>query len=166
MLRPQHLTRGFRQLDTKRNPYPHINPGLHVTCNNPLHFSNISRNLPNPSISHPPRHISNMADPLDKVLDKSIFNLEWMTSQRQNQATPETLEELLKIANDFLGLRETMSPMGTTFVDRLTKALEKIRKLVLGGDLRGLEDFIYRQKRVTIEADLVKLKVCRCFLKS
>lgn len=107
-----------------------------------------------------------MADPLDKVLDKSIFNLEWMTSQRQNQATPETLEELLKIANDFLGLRETMSPMGTTFVDRLTKALEKIRKLVLGGDLRGLEDFIYRQKRVTIEADLVKLKVCRCFLKS
>ncbi|KAI4169419.1 MAG: hypothetical protein LQ343_005723 [Gyalolechia ehrenbergii] len=99
-----------------------------------------------------------MADPLDKVLDTNIFNLEWMAGQRQDQATPETLGQLLETANDFLALRETMSPMGTTFVDRLTKAFEKIEKLLPDGDLIGLEDFINRQKLVTLEADLGKLK--------
>lgn len=104
-----------------------------------------------------------MADPLDKVLDTNIFNLEWMAGQRQDQATPETLGQLLETANDFLALRETMSPMGTTFVDRLTKAFEKIEKLLPDGDLIGLEDFINRQKLVTLEADLGKLKVCGRF---
>ncbi|KAL8931255.1 MAG: hypothetical protein Q9211_007107, partial [Gyalolechia sp. 1 TL-2023] len=95
-----------------------------------------------------------MADPLDRVLDTNIFNLEWLAGQRQDQATPETLEQLLDTGNNFVALRETMSPMGTTFVERLTSTLEKIKKLIPDGDLIGLEDFINRQKRVALEADL------------
>lgn len=160
MMRPQQYTIRSRQHKMQQNPYPHINTRPHTAGNKPFAFSNISGTFPNSSSSHPPRHISYMADPLDRVLDTNTFNLEWMAGQGEYHATPETLEQLLENANNFLGLRETLSPMETIFVDRLTKVLERIRKLIPGGDLIGLEDFINRQKRVTLEAELAQLKVC------
>ncbi|KAL9604137.1 MAG: hypothetical protein Q9219_000725 [cf. Caloplaca sp. 3 TL-2023] len=140
MYRPQRPNLPFRGHDTRRKHYfkPH-------TSDQPFKFFD------------PPPFQSKMASPLDQAIDTNVFHLEWYACEMETRKIPRFYEKFVNEATMFYGVRETTSPVGSIFADRVAKVYEKVKQWYPDEDLDGLEDYISRQKKLSLKADLTQI---------
>lgn len=105
-----------------------------------------------------------MANPLDLVLDNRISILESLCARyRQGTClaygkfTP--LQRMSNNAQSFWALKETKSPCGRSYANRVSKLQHEGRSFLHNYDLKALEDFASRQKQVACEAELELFQV-------